>query len=502
MIQETTGIATLNRVICATGIGLGALIGPTNANASFDFQTGNSAIEVIIPSAIPAIFASVAPGDATLVLRFTTLLTNAWFDATAPYHPTAVGVYSRLGRQDHAAPDIHVNINTAILYASYHTLNSLFPSYRQDWRNMMVSVGLDPDATSDDLDSPIGIGIAAANAMLSIRETDGMNQLGYVGGRLYNPRPYADYTGYTPVNTAYELRYPGRWQPDIRVRPYGISTVQQFVTPQYDRVLPYSYGSPVAFSVPAPTKSRWVGSPKAKGTLKGPNAPYKVQADEVLDASANLTDDQKMIAELFDDKIRSLGFSTVDTSFAQGLSLLEFVHYDFVVNVAAFDTGIIIWQEKRKHDSVRPFSAIRHVYGDAPISAWGGPGMDTVYDLPASQWRPYLATADHPEYPSGSSAFCSAHAQASRLYLDTDELNWTVSAPAGSSVVEPGVTPAQDLVLQWATWTDFAEDCGLSRLWGGVHFLDAIEASRPIGNAVGKIAYDFVKAHIDGTPAP
>jgi hypothetical protein len=29
---------------------------------------------------------------ATLVLRVTTVLTHAWFDAIAPYHPSAVGV--------------------------------------------------------------------------------------------------------------------------------------------------------------------------------------------------------------------------------------------------------------------------------------------------------------------------------------------------------------------------------------------------------------------------
>ena len=60
---------------------------PAAHSQPFDFDTGNAAIEVIIPAAVPAIFAAVKPGDAPLVLRFTTLLTNAWFDATAPYHP-------------------------------------------------------------------------------------------------------------------------------------------------------------------------------------------------------------------------------------------------------------------------------------------------------------------------------------------------------------------------------------------------------------------------------
>ena len=65
-----------------------------------DLEQGNAAVEVVIPNAVPAIF-EVSPtvGDATLVLRITTLITNAWYDASAPYHPTAVGVYSSLGRR-------------------------------------------------------------------------------------------------------------------------------------------------------------------------------------------------------------------------------------------------------------------------------------------------------------------------------------------------------------------------------------------------------------------
>src|SRR5262245_51064737 len=69
------------------------------AAAQFDFDTGNSGIEVIIPAVIPALAQTTSLNDAPIILRHTTLITNAWFDAIAPYHPTAVGVYSRLGRR-------------------------------------------------------------------------------------------------------------------------------------------------------------------------------------------------------------------------------------------------------------------------------------------------------------------------------------------------------------------------------------------------------------------
>ena len=122
--------------------------------------------------------------------------------------------------------------------------------------------------------------------------------------------------------------------------------------------------------------------------------------------------------------------------------------------------------------------------------------------LPASQWRAYLDTADHPEYPSGSAAFCAAHAQAARRYFGSDSFGWSVPAPQGSSRIEPGVTPATDLVLgPWATWSDFEQECALSRFWAGVHFLPSLPAGQSQGRSIGDLAYEFVQAHIAGQAA-
>jgi hypothetical protein len=317
-----------------------------------------------------------------------------------------------------------------------------------------------------------------------------MNQLGDEIGVGFNRQPYSDYTGYEPVNTAYELRDPSRWQPRIVTLGNGIFAVQQFVTPQYAKTRPYSYDNPVHFRAPRPDAS----SPNGRF---GRSA-YQAQADEVLSVSANLTDYQKMTAELFNNKILSLGFSAVFAAQSRGLSLLDFIHLDFVTNLAAFDTGIAVWNEKRRWDAVRPFSAIRYLYGKRPVTAWGGPGRGTV-SLPADEWKEYLNVADHPEYPSGSASFCAAHAQAARRFLGSDELNWPVHVLKGSSTVEPGLTPANNMILgPWATWTEFENQCGLSRLWGGVHFRAAIVEGYPIGRAIGEQAYLFVKRHIDG----
>jgi hypothetical protein len=457
---------------------------------AFDFDNGNAPIEVIIPTLIPFIFQSIAgPGDATLVLRFTSSFAVAWFDATAPYHPTAVGVYADLGRRPAGESATNANMNVAIFYASYRVANSVWPQHKAVWDDMLTSVGLDPDDDHEGTGDAIGIGNAAGNAFVAVREHDGFNQLGDEGGHISDRRPYSDYTGYRPVNTAYRIRDHRRWQPRLTTSPYGIARVQHYVTPQYALTLPYSYDDPQDFGVPPPFKSYAIGF---FGRKK-----YKAQADHVLEVSANLTDEQKMYAELFDDKIRSLGFSTLFAALSQGQSLMEFVHFDFTVQVAAFDAGIAVWQEKTQWDAVRPFTAIEHLYGDDPVTAWGGPGQGTV-ELPANLWKEYLNVADHPEYPSGSQAFCAAHAQASRLFTGTDALGWVIPTPAGSSIVEPGITPAVDINLTFDTWTDFAEICGNSRVWGGVHFQDAVDASVPLGEEIGTLGYEFAQAHING----
>jgi hypothetical protein len=458
---------------------------------SFDFDTGNAPAEVIIPTVIPVILQDVSAGagDATLILRNTTLITNAWFDAIAPYHPTAIGVYTKHSHRKTEVSNREKNI--ALFYASYHVMKSLHPKRLDTWNAMLSNVGLDPFNTTIDINTPEGLGNLAGQNVVLNRENDGMNQLGNLAAdgseAKYNPMPYADYTGYKAKNLPNKLIFPSKWQPAIVGNGGGLFKAQQFVTPQLKNVTPYSYPSPKAFRAPRPWNSfvfNWHG--------------YVNQAEAVLEASANLTEDQKLKAEFFDNKFRSLGFSALQAAQLYQLSLMDFVHLDFAVNLAAFDTAIAIWQEKYRHDAVRPFSAIAYIWKDNAVTSWGGPGQGTVSDMPANQWKSYMNVADHPEYPSASASFCAAHALAARQFLGSDDLDWYIPIPAGASGVEPGITPATDTQIVFETWTDFENDCGESRVWAGVHFPDAVPAGQAIGREIGQIAYDFVMEHIQG----
>jgi hypothetical protein len=455
---------------------------------AFDFDTGNALFEVVGPALLPPIFQTVSPNDAPMILRLVTVINHAWFDAIAPYHPTAVGVSSNLGRRPASERITNRHKNIALIYASYRILNSLLPGFAPNWRAMVASVGLDPDDASEDLTTAVGIGNKAGRLVAKARERDGMNQLGHEGGRKHNRRPYEDYTGYEPVNSALTLVDPSRWQPLITSPGNGTFTVQTFATPQWALTRPYSYSNPAPFRAPNPASSDYRSL-----------AAYKAQADEVIAVQASLTDYQKMVAELFDNKLTGLGGATFFSFITRGMTIDQFVHYDFLTHLAAFDGGIATWKEKARFDAVRPVTAIRHLYRDRKIAGWAGPGAGIVVDLPASEWRSYLSTANHPEYPSGSSCFCAAYAQASRRYFGSDSFGWSVPVSAGSSVIEPGVTPAADLTLgPWNTFTDFENECSRSRVWGGVHFQAATTQGQELCRPIGDLAFEFLQRHLAG----
>ena len=205
-------------------------------------------------------------------------------------------------------------------------------------------------------------------------------------------------------------------------------TIQNFVTPQYSVTEPYSDIDPREYRVDPPSDSDY-------DDLEA----YTAQVDRVLERSANLTDEQKMLVEFFDLKARDIILSptTKDVD-----DVIDFVQLGFLLHMAQWDAGHRGWQEKARFDAVRPITAIRYLYGDELVTAWGGPGRGTV-ELPASQWVSYVQNADHSDYPSATTIFCAAYAQAFRRYSGTEEIeSFRTVRRAGSSVIEPEITPA------------------------------------------------------------
>ena len=74
---------------------------------------------------------------------------------------------------------------------------------------------------------------------------------------------------------------------------------------------------------------------------------------------------------------------------------------------------------------------------------------------------------------------------------------------AGSSHIEPGRVPARDVTLHWDTFSAAADEAGVSRRYGGIHFRQADLVGRAAGRRVGARAWRLATAYRDGAaPRP
>jgi hypothetical protein len=174
----------------------------------------------------------------------------------------------------------------------------------------------------------------------------------------------------------------------------------------------------------------------------------------------------------------------------------------FVLSNAMLDASIAAWDAKRAYDSVRPITAVEFLLRGRRIRAWGGPGKGTV-EMDGSQWIPYqrssFPTPPFPDYVSGHSAFSAAAARVLTLWTGVDHFGYSVMLAAGSSRIEPGDTPAKPVVLSWETFTEAADEAGLSRRFGGIHFARADLAGRKLGRLVADRAWAKAQTYFDGS---
>lgn len=444
-----------------------------------------------------------------MVSRALAIIHTCMYDAWAAYDATAVG--TRLGgglRQPPDVRDLDHRVE-AISFAAYRAAADLFPAQSAGlFDPLMARLGLNAGNRSTRPDTAAGVGNAACQAVLDYRHHDGANQLGdHPAGKAGTP--YSDYTGYRPVNDPMDLRRefdprtvhdPGRWQPLTYVDQSGAVVTPAFLAPFWGHVVPFAMASSSSLRSPVP--------PAAAGSPEG-----ILQALDVLNESALLTDEHKMISEYWADGPRTETPPGHWNLFARFVSrrdnhgtgaegVASDVKMFFALNNAMLDAGIAAWDNKVAFDSVRPITAIRNQFRGLQVLAWGGPyqGTKLIY---GQEWLPYQAstfpTPPFSEYSSGHSNFSNAAAQVLRDFTGSDSFGLSVTRPAGSSTIEPGTTPAADVTLSWATFSDAAAQAGLSRRYGGIHFKAGDLDARATGKACGQLAWAKAVSYFTGT---
>ncbi len=422
--------------------------------------------------------------------RANAIVNTAMFDAWAAYDNKANGTQLGGELRRPAAERTGANRRKAMSFAAYRALVELFPSRTAQFNAEMARLGYDPTDTTGDISTPQGVGNVAAAAVIQFRRADGSNQLGNLNGGA----PYSDYTGYVPVNSPFQIIDPTRWQPLAVPNGSGGFNLQSFLTPHWGNVKGFALTRYNQFSIapPAPRHS----------------FEYWRQTAEVLGYNATLTDRTKTIAEWWADGPGSETPPGTWMLFAKQVSdrkqhsLGQDVRMHFALSNAMFDAGVAVWGYKRQFDNSRPITLINFEFKNRPVFGWAGPGQGAKVIL-GQNWRPYQAinfvTPPFGEHISGHSTFSSSGAEVLKLFTGSDRFPNSAVVPAGFSVVEPGVVPAQPLTLSWPTFSAAADEAGISRLYGGIHFRLGDLEGRKLGRKVGAQAYNLAVAYANGT---
>jgi hypothetical protein len=425
-----------------------------------------------------------------IVARALAIMHTCMYDAWAAYDALAAG--TRLGdtlRRPSTERTV-ANKAEAVSYAAYRALLNLFPSEATRFARLLTSMGYDPRDASTDTRTARGVGNVAAQAVLNFRRDDGANQFGDL-----HRGAYSDYTGYRPVNTPYQVIEPNRWQP-LRVPDgHGGFVVQRWTTPHWGRVIPFAMTAGAQFR-------------PASGPVLYPSAQFREQALQILQYSAVLTDEQKVIAEYWADDAGTERHPGHWCHLAQMAAARDRYDLDanvklfFVLTNALLDAGIAAYDAKRAFDAVRPITAIHYLFGGRTVRAWAGPHRGTGL-LVGRDWLPYqvatVVTPAFPEYVSAHSTFSAAAAEALKRVTGGDAFGASATFPAGTSLIEPGTTPKHPVTLTWPTFSAAADQIGMPRRYGGIHFAAADLAGRSMGRQIGAQAWARAQCYFMGS---
>ncbi|MFM9264055.1 phosphatase PAP2 family protein [Tychonema sp. BBK16] len=322
--------------------------------------------------------------------------------------------------------------------SAHRVLLNLYPAQAVKFNEAYASsLAKIPDGKAKD--DGIAIGQKVADQIISLRSTDGITKV----------------VQYTPKTE------PGSWNPTPPAFAPGLA-------PQWPEVTPFAMTSGSQF--------------RPSGPPALDSAKYAEEVNEVKEIgkidSLTRTQDQAAIAKFWANGAGTFtppghwNQIAEEASSLTGQSLEDSARLFAMLNFALADAAIVSWDAKYKYDLWRPVTAIRQADKDN--------NPNTTID---SGWTPFITTPPFSEYTSGHSTFSGA------------------ADPIMSSVfgADYGFADKGDKTINTLrTFDNFAQaadESGMSRIFGGIHFMsanvDGLSSGRNVGNYV---VQNFLKA--------
>ncbi len=250
---------------------------------------------------------------------------------------------------------------------------------------------------------------------------------------------------------------PGMWQP---TGPDFMEAIE----PYWNQIRPMTLTKADQFLLPPPVPFN--------------SEKFKQESKEVYETARNLTDEQRAQASFWDcnpfatqtvghlmysiKKVSPGGHWIGITGIAvtgKKQNLVQALYAYSLVSIAIFDVIIAAWDEKYRSNYIRPITAIQQSI--------------------APEWQPVLQTPPFPEYVSGHSVISMASAVV-LTELFGDHFHYT------DNVEEAYGLPDRS----FNSFLDAANEAAISRLYGGIHFREAIENGKLLGRNVGNLVLE------------
>lgn len=194
---------------------------------------------------------------------------------------------------------------------------------------------------------------------------------------------------------------------------------------------------------------------------------YKM-VKEVADVNTALTQDQKNTALYWVDQGNGVGYTPAGHDFALIKQALEQKGSNLGIAAEAYAKGgiaerdavIVTFRAKYQYNVIRPVTYIQKLIT---------PG-----------WLSFIVTPPHPEYPAAHGAVTGSAVQAAARVIGE-------TVPVTDKVYEFRSYPARTFTSLFAA----AEEAGISRLYGGIHYRTSITAGLALGKIIGNNVGDL-----------